>query len=237
MRVLTDSDFLDLWESGSRRHPLDRALLALGAAFPEDSFEGIAAWPIGRRNRALVRLHCSSFGPSLRGIVSCPGCGERIEVTVDGPTVAGGAADEAEGPGGTVEVNGEAFRLPNTRDLARVARETDLRCAAVRLAEGCRLGAGASAAWSEDDLDEIGAGMARADPLAEIRVTMRCPECGREGDEALDVVAFFWAELDSRVRGLVSDIHALASAYGWSEAEILSLGEGRRALYLEALQA
>jgi len=237
MRVLTDSDFLDLWESGSRRHPLDRALLALGAAFPEDSFESLAAWPIGRRNKALIRLHCSCFGPSLRGLVSCAGCGERLEVTLDGRAVAGEGGDDAGSQGEAIDVNGEVFRMPSTQDLACVVRETDPHSAAVRLAESCRLGPAGSAAWSDGDLDEIGERMARADPLAEIRVNLRCPECGKEQDEVLDVVEFLWAEVDSRVRRLLSDIHALASAYGWSEAEILSLSEGRRALYLETLQA
>lgn len=237
MRVLTDSDFLDLWESGSRRHPLDRALLALGAAFPEDSFESLAAWPVGRRNRALIRLHCSCFGPSLRGMVSCAGCGERLEVALDGRAVAGEGGDEAEGGGEPIDVNGEAFRLPSTRDLACVVGEADPRSAAVRLAEGCRLRPAGPARWSEAELDEIGEGMARADPLAEIRIHLRCPECGQEQDEVLDVVAFLWAEVDSRVRRLLADIHALASAYGWSESEILSLSEGRRALYLETLEA
>jgi len=237
MRVLTDSDFLDLWECGSRRHPLDRALLALGAAFPEVSFESLAAWPIGRRNRALIRLHCSCFGPSLRGMVSCARCGERLEVALDGPAIAGEGGDAAEGQGEAIDVNGEAFRLPSTRDLARVVRETDPRSAAVRLAEGCRLRPAGAADWSDGELDEIGEGMARADPLAEIRIHMRCPECGQEQDEDVDVVAFLWAEVDSRARRLLSDIHALASAYGWSEAEILSLSERRRALYLETLEA
>jgi hypothetical protein len=236
MRVPTDSDFLDLWESGSRRHPLDRALLALGAAFPEDSFESLAAWPIGRRNRALIRLHCSCFGPTLRGMVSCAGCGERLEVSLDGRTMAGEGEDGTDGAEEAIDVNGEAFRLPSSRDLAGVVRETDPYSAARRLAEGCRLAAGGPAAWSEGELDEIGEGMARADPLAEIRVNLRCPECGDERDEVLDVVAFLWAEVDARVRRLLADIHALASAYGWSEPEILAMSGGRRAVYLEMLE-
>jgi hypothetical protein len=134
-------------------------------------------------------------------------------------------------------VNGEVFRMPSTRDLACVVRETDPHSAAVRLAERCRLVPAGPAEWSEAQLDEIGERMARADPLAEIRVGLRCPECGREQDHVVDVVEFLWAEVDSRVRRLLSDIHALASAYGWSEAEILALGEGRRALYLETIQA
>jgi hypothetical protein len=33
------------------------------------------------------------------------------------------------------------------------------------------------------------------------------------------------------------DVHALASAYGWSEREILALSDTRRRLYLEMVSA
>jgi len=39
------------------------------------------------------------------------------------------------------------------------------------------------------------------------------------------------------VRRLLVEVHALASAYGWSEQEILSLSDARRRLYLEMVQA
>ena len=58
MRTLSESDLLELWEAGARRHPLDRALLILAAALPEQSHDRLADWPLGRRNEALARLHC-----------------------------------------------------------------------------------------------------------------------------------------------------------------------------------
>ena len=234
MRVPNDSDFLGIWESGSRRHPLDRALIVLGAAFPELPAESLAGWPLGRRNRELVELHGRCFGPRLSGVVSCAGCGEKLEVDLDGPTRAG----EADGPGplaATGDVGGDAYRLPASRDLARVAAVADPRAAAALLAEGCRVGGGAREALSDAELEEIGERMAAADPLAEIRVRLRCPECGRDAEETLDIAAFVWAEVEARVRALLSEIHALACAYGWSEADILAMSARRRALYLEML--
>jgi len=38
------------------------------------------------------------------------------------------------------------------------------------------------------------------------------------------------------VREWAREIHALAAAYGWTEAEILSLGEARRSFYLQMVQ-
>lgn len=237
MRILNNLDFLDLWESGSRRHPLDRALLALGAAFPESSFESIAAWPVGRRNKALIQLHCSWFGPKIPGVIPCRRCGEKLEIDLDGRIMAEIGHDAAGVSDETIDFNGQTFRLPNTRDLACIVRETDPQRAAILLLERCRMETSGTIAWSDGDLAEIGERMARADPLAEIQVSLRCPDCGNEWEEAFDVVAFLWADISALVRRLVSETHVLASAYGWSEGEIMSMSESRRALYLEMAQS
>ncbi|HEY3757416.1 MAG TPA: hypothetical protein VGL42_14790 [Opitutaceae bacterium] len=244
--MLYDSDFLDLWESGSRRHPLDRALLVLGAAHPDVPFDELADWPLGHRNRALAKLHCHQFGHRLVGYVPCAGCGEKLEVELDGRLLAESgtnASDERT----YVEVGGNRYRLPGTRDLAGVVNETDAESAARRLVAGCVLGAGVGSESKADgwgqrprlqgtEVEEIGARMAEADPLAEIEVHLRCPECGRESDEAIDLVQFVWAEVEARARRILGEVHALARAYGWTEREVLSLGAGRRAIYLEMLK-
>ena len=94
-----------------------------------------------------------------------------------------------------------------------------------------------SKSWSDKELDEIGEQMALADPLAETRLTLHCPRCENDWEEALDIGAFLWAEIEAHARRLLLDIHSLASAYGWSETEILSLSEVRRAYYVEMVQS
>ena len=122
MKPLADSDLFLLWEGGMRRHPLDRALLALGAAMPETPYERLADWPLGRRNRALAELLSRSFGNYLQGWIACASCGERLEFELDSRVIvdAGREADEsAHGDAGaTIIVNQQAFRLPTSRDLA-----------------------------------------------------------------------------------------------------------------------
>jgi hypothetical protein len=78
--------------------------------------------------------------------------------------------------------------------------------------------------------------MALADPMAETRLTLHCPKCENIWDETLDVVAFLWEEIEARARRLLLEIHTLALAYGWTEAEILSLTEDRRGRYVEMVQ-
>ena len=91
--------------------------------------------------------------------------------------------------------------------------------------------------WTEEDLDAIGDQMALADPLGEIMLHFDCPECGKSFDDSLDLPTFLRAEIEGRAKRLLREVHTLASAYGWSEAEILSLNPARRQFYLAMVRA
>jgi hypothetical protein len=228
MRTLTQADFLALWETGRTLHPLDQGVLAVQAAFPEVA-ESIADWPIGRRNRALAELRCATFGSRLRGWTACRRCGEKLEFELDGRALATGDDTEAK----RVEVGGETYRLPTSRDLAAVVGERDVVAAARRLLSECHANGGAGKSeWSEEEIDEVGERMAMADPLAEIRLSFDCPVCRETFEDSLDLPTFLWAELAARAKRLLTEVHLLASAYGWSEAEILRLSAARREFYL-----
>src|SRR5512136_3461493 len=84
MRTLSSSDLLNVWERSAGLHPLDRGLVALSAAFPEEPPASLADWTLGRRNQALIELHCCLFGPALGGWTACAGCGEKMEFEIDG---------------------------------------------------------------------------------------------------------------------------------------------------------
>ncbi len=237
MRALSSSDFLDLWERGFRLHTLDRGLLMLGAALPEASYESLADLPVGRRNGALAELGLRFVGANPEAWTRCTECAEKLELEVDFRSLAAAGEQNNCGQDEPVVVKGRSFRLPTTRDLAHVAQESDERSAAIRLLERCAVGAVDATFWSDEDLDEVGEGMALADPLAEVTYRFHCPECGAEGDAVLDLAAFLWEQIAARAKRLMFEIHLLASAYGWTEREILGLSEHRRALYLEMVEA
>jgi hypothetical protein len=236
MQVLSSTAFLDLWERGSRLHPLDRALLAASVALPGSPADAPADWPLGKRNKLLLQLHFGSFGSSLQGWASCTGCGEKMEFEMDAQTLLSPKADEPR-PDSTVVVKGHAFRLPNSRDLSIAARETDSIAAALSLLQSCSLEPPPLPEISIEEMEEVGEQLALADPLAEIRVTLQCPACNEQRVEMLDLSSFVWAEIEARARRLLWEVHTLASAYGWSEGEVLSLTAARRARYLEMVQA
>ncbi|MFD8871641.1 hypothetical protein ACFV1F_46130 [Streptomyces sp. NPDC059590] len=73
----------------------------------------------------------------------------------------------------------------------------------------------------------------QADPAAKVTLKIACPECGEATSAELDIASYLWTELDSWARDLLLDVHLLATAYGWSEPEILALSPLRRRYYLE----
>lgn len=232
MRTLSKADFLALWERGRTLHPLDRGLLAICAAFPEMQQDTVADWPLGRRNRALIELRDASFGTALRGWTACQKCEEKLEFTVDGRALIETAPAEH---GETISVKGRAFRLPTSRDLAHIVGDLDPESAATRLLEQCAVEPPVQAPmseWTDDDINAVGERMALADPLAEIMLHFDCPTCGGSFDEALDLPAFLWSEIEAHAKRLLIEVHELATAYGWSETQILSLSEARREFYL-----
>jgi uncharacterized Zn finger protein (UPF0148 family) len=172
------------------------------------------------------------FGGPLRGWVACPRCGEKLEFAFDGHTVSAGMDAERDA---SVEVDGERFRLPTSRDLAAVVGETDATRAAERLLRRLQLTGGD--VWSEAQMEAVGERLAEADPLAEIRLSFTCPRCEVGFEESLDLPSFVWSEMEARARRVLSEVHVLALAYGWSEAEILRLSPARREIYLDMVRA
>ena len=231
MRTFSNFDILEMWERGRALHPLDRGLLVLSTAL-SSSTEDLADRPLGRRNRALFDLHCISFGSRLRGWTSCTACREKVEFDLDA-----NALTTVEAPEEVFLVEGERFRVPTSRDLAEVMAANHGAAAAIRLIERCAISASGAGAWSERMMEEVEEKMASADPMAEIRLRLDCPTCGHEWDESLDIASFVWAEIEARARRLLWEIHSLASAYGWTEADTLSVPAARRAMYLEMVGA
>jgi hypothetical protein len=129
-----------------RLHPLDRGLLAIGSSLPvtpngQVANEPVADWTLGRRNRALAELRILYFGPRLEGWTACSQCGEKLEFEVDCRTLAETYDESSRQP---IAVHGSTFRLPTSRDLARIAGETDQQQAALLLLQNCTIDRAAS---------------------------------------------------------------------------------------------
>lgn len=244
MRALTPSALLDAWEQGQGHGPTVRALALLAAADPHQAaWEELSALPLGERDRRLLELREGTLGPRLEAIARCPGCGEALDVELDTRELRAGAetgATEAELSQEGLELH---FRLLNSLDLLAAERCGGIGEARRRLAERCLIEARragvpvAAAELAEEDVAALSEALAAADPGAELLLELRCPGCERGWWELLDVASFVWAEMEVQARQLLREVHALARAYGWREADVLALSPRRRRLYLEMVGA
>ena len=82
-------------------------------------------------------------------------------------------------------------------------------------------------------LDVVVEQIAQADPQADVQLALTCAACGHQWESLFDIVSFFWTEINAWVTRILREVHILASAYGWREADILAMSPRRRHLYLE----
>lgn len=240
MRPLAARDLLQVWEQAEGQHPIDRALILLAAACPERTWEQLAALSIGQRDAFLLSLRELTFGPRLDGLAECPQCGEGLEFTVNVADLCTAEAMAPREPEPTLTVEGfeVRFRLPNSLDLAAAAHCDDVTVVRDLLVRRCvfqtRQGKTEVAVETlpETVIAALAAHMTACDPLSEVQLDLHCPECGHRWLMILDVVSFFWTEIAAQAERLLHEVHTMARAYGWREADILAMSARRRQLYL-----
>ncbi len=232
---------LQVWETRAAAHPIERALALLAAAWPERDEQSWAQTSIGERDACLLTLRETLFGATLETTTRCPACGEQLEssfATTDIRVLPAPAATALHFAAQGYDIR---VRLPTSADVLAVSgAPTDV--AALALLQRCtlamrRFGTAIDAAQLPPDIAaELGARMAAADPGADIRIALNCPACAHAWSLAFDIVSYLWGELDDWAQALLVDVHLLASAYGWREADILALSPVRRQFYLDLVQ-
>jgi hypothetical protein len=223
MRPVDDATLLDIWEQGQARAPMVRTDLLLAAALPASGEAARAALPVSAADIALLRLRRTIFGSRLPAETTCRACASPLEFDLDAGTLIDGVAASAP----DTESQCHGVREPTVGDLDAIATVSDLDAAVRRLAALCRLNPRASP--SDADIAEIDALYGQS----AIRLRLDCAECGHAWHEDFDIAGYLWLEVERRAQTLIDDIHVLATAYGWSEPQILALTDARRAAYLQ----
>ena len=234
MRLPSAAELLDLVDRGATLAPPRRAALVLEIAVPGEAHEALARLPIGRRDALLLRVRDLLFGSEFEATVRCPRCADQLEVLLGADDVR---RESPEGAPGCARVGADEtrFRLPNSLDLIAVAGEPDPAARERLLWRRC-------VEWPNEEVPEavrvaVGEAMRFADPQAAVAVPMECPACGHSWADPFDIAGFLWDELRAWALRTSREVHLLATAYGWSEGEILSLSAARRRRYLELVQA
>jgi hypothetical protein len=237
---------LQAWDDGVLASPGERGLLLLRLVFPALSEQARGDLTVGRRDEALLGLHERLFGGVAGALATCATCGETLEFDLALRDIRVAPAEPAAEPF-HLEWGGQriAYRLPRAADLAAVGRAgggLSVAAAAEALARRCILASGAEAvAIPEGAAGAVEIALAdrvpQADPQAVVMLDFACQACGAPGRAPFDIVTFLWRRLDAFVRGLLRDVHVLASQYGWTERDIVALPPWRRRHYLALIGA
>jgi hypothetical protein len=239
MRALSTSELLEVWERGESEPPFCRALLLLCASCPEQSPDELAKISIGSRDARLLTLREWTFGPKLTGVTACPACGERLEIKVNVDDVRT-TTPEATRDEFNLELDEYRvdFRLPSTVDLREANSSGNREGMRTAVIKRCILKAHRHDEEVATDLlpvpvvEALVARMAELDPQADTQLALTCPGCGHRSDALFDIASFFWGEIQAWAVRILREVHILASAYGWREADILAMSPLRRQSYL-----
>jgi hypothetical protein len=245
MQVLTSQSLLAAWERGMAKDNLPaRALALLESASGSDSQLALARLPIGERDRRLLALREQAFGQRVAGVSVCPDCGITMEFELN-------VADVTISPDLTeTETRQEVlhyneyeitFHIPSSVDLAALkdlsAFEEKMGLLLERLIQRATRNriAISVAQLPREVISAVEAQMAEVDPQADIQLSFHCQACGRLWQSCFDIASFLWTEVHVWALRLIRDVHSLAHAYGWREADILAMSSWRRQQYLELL--
>ena len=250
--MLTD---LDIDFAAQPRAQVVTALLAAclrerdGSSFPTDI---VWNWSVAARLQGLLAVAYATAGAYTTAVATCsrPGCGERIELEL---ALAGFALDTPDSiDWQTPQRHTARVRLPSGSDQLAWFHQQRAGYDA-----GYDAGHDADSAWLarrlivslDADLPalswplpsswiaSLGTALADADPLTALTVAAHCPACATELAVAVDLEYLLLDGCRRRQRALLDDIHHLAGAYHWSEADIVALPAWRRARYLSRIHA
>lgn len=230
MLHLPADQLLDGWDS-VRGEAMPVRAAALASLAGDVPLSEVMRWSIARRDVALFDLRARVFGDSLDAVVRCPACDEQLEMQL---AISGIRPVEDIPPGSGVDrievlVGNRRVpcRLPNTEDLIAAAACRDVAAARDALLERC---------VEADDPEVREQAAALLVSPADVQLDLTCPSCAHGWRTPFDIASFVWRELDEWAQRTLQDIHVIASAYGWTEDQILQLSARRRQTYVEMIR-
>lgn len=244
MSYFSAEDIIRLNDLGQGRSLTERSLIAINVAFPEKSWEELIAMPIGGRDQYLLELYGLCFGNSIAGVCDCPSCDKEIELTI--PIDHFRSEDPTIRPA-TVSVDVGRYqvqsRLPDSSVLMSINHFQELKEARSSLIGHCIVSSTYRGKAISPHrlpvyvLKALAESILMADPQAELLMEVHCPACDHAWEIQFDISFYFWDSLAASANSLDWEVHVLASAYGWKEADILAMNAWRRHRYIQRVSA
>lgn len=174
----------------------------------------------------LAHLCADTFGEMVGQNIDCAECGKKFSLEFSLPAWIRELRD-AVAPERAATFDGAPVALPTRAILHSVAR--DRGALARRLWRG-------DADLPTERMEALEAHLARACPLLKDDIEAPCPRCGETAHKQFTLRAYLDARLRAWLRGLLSDIHALASSYHWTAEDILGLPRQTRSALVDTIR-
>jgi hypothetical protein len=229
MQNPTSAQLLHAWEIASQESAVRRPATWLSHSFGW-SRHSLESLHLGERNRLVLQARALLFGERMTGLFDCKSCLAKVEFEVPYLALVQSPTPAMK----SVQVEGDGFQI-----VAKLLTVGDLESSAgassprsVLFEKSLEQGK-----WEEHQFEAVvaktGESLAVADPLAHISFDLECPTCGQKSSPRFDPWTYLWEELVVWAHRLFDQVHVLASAYGWTESEVLSLPASRRMAYLQ----
>lgn len=202
------------------------------------------------RDRLLAAIYTAAFGARVAGTLCCRRCGELFDIDFsleeltahlwenDREPASKGLDEPLEPlPDGLYALpDGTRFRLPTGEDECAVLGLPPVQARQALLTR-C-LTDGSTHLEPEDELSQaVQAAMTSLAPTLDLELDAACSECGELQPVHFDIQHYLLTSLLQERSQLAQEIHRLASAYGWSLNEILSLPRSRRRSLVDLIEA
>ncbi len=216
---------LALWESLVATSPPARAAVVLmmrGLAV--DMSEACERSLAAASAAALAELRERSDA-ELATVFTCPHCGALLDVPLPLRDLAESLPDEEA----EMQIRGVVVRTPTTVD-ALAAAESDDPAGALR--ERLVTWGDPALADDPDVAAEVAAAVERLAGAAGISIHLSCPGCDTASQADLDIARLLVDRVTDQAYSALAEIASLARAFGWPEADIVTMSPARRQAYL-----
>lgn len=211
-----------------------------GATYPDDI---LLQWTLHKRLQGLLAATTISCGQNADLTIRCANaaCLKPVDIDIDFLAFAN-TNDVRSFEWSAAEGINLLIDLPTGEDQyqwseAEVLRDRDMQkkiaTSLVRKINGNT----PTPDWqiSDEWLASLSEEFERQDPLTALKLTTNCPECSQQIDVDFDLEGMLLQKLKLKQKIVFEQIHHLASAYHWSEKEIIEMPSWRRAYYLAQL--
>jgi hypothetical protein len=201
-----------------------RSAVALLARLLADSPVEAAALTAADRDALLAALHRHCWDDRIVATLTCTACARPFDLSFELSAVqrhlaAPDSGWRAAGQGRVTRADGRSFLVPQGRDeIAAGALGRDTAVAALLVA----------AEVASEDIDLASAALDAAAPFLDIDLDAECAECGHQQRAHFDLQSYLLQRVLNERDALFGEVHVLASVYGWSLDDILTLPRATR---------